>query len=70
MQTSAHSPGLHHMAALQGNWEMESSPVLQRKGSLKATVRATPVWVSLRREVLEDTGDGTEPHVLSTLLSV
>lgn len=40
VQTSAHSPGLNSMAALQGNWEVESSPVLKGKGSLKATVRA------------------------------
>lgn len=42
VQTSAHSPGPNPMAALQGNWEAESSPVLKGKGSLKAAARATP----------------------------
>lgn len=51
--------GLNPMAALQGNWEVESSPALERKGSLKATVRATPGCPlgPLPHEVLEDRDD-------------
>ena len=44
----------------------------REEGELKgySEGHASVLWVSLRREVLEDTGDSTEPHMLSTLPSV
>ena len=68
-QTSALSPGLNPMAALQGNWESGVQSCPREEGELKGyhEGHAGVPWVPLPHEVLEDRDDSPELHELSTL---